>query len=72
MAILDYQITVYGIYIEIFMNKKCRLTRDNLQIEKNVLKCTLRYFTEWKYQRHMSLNDMGLTKAAREKFFIVD
>ena len=46
LAILEYQITVYGIYIERFMNKKWRLTRDNLQSEKNVLKCILRYFTE--------------------------
>ena len=54
------------------MNKKWRLTIDNLQSEKNVLKCTLRYFMEWKYQRRVLLNDMGLIKAATEKFFMVD
>ena len=49
MAILEYQIIVHGIYIETFMNKKWRLTRDNIHSKNTILKSTLAYFKEWKY-----------------------
>ena len=52
------------------MNKKWRLTRDNLESEKGVLKSALRYFTEWKHQRHMLLNVMGMTKGETDKLVI--
>ena len=38
IAVLEYQISVYGIYIERFMNKKWLLNKANIGTEKVILK----------------------------------
>ena len=62
IAILEYQISVYGIYIERFMNKKWMLNRDNILTEKAILKHAIRYFTEWKHQRVSVMRRYNMSK----------
>ena len=47
MALLQYQITIYGICIERFMNPKWRLTKDDISVEEETLEIICQYFDQW-------------------------
>ena len=72
ISILQYQIAVHGIYIERFINKKWRIDRGNILSEKEIVKCALRYFTGWKFQRVNVTTQIKMTRRDADTFFIAD
>ena len=72
IAILEYQLSVYGIYIERFMNKKWFLNKANIGTEKTILKHAIIYFTEWKHQRVTVMRRFNMCRKDTDRFFIAD
>ena len=72
IALLGYQISVYGIYIERFLNKKWYLNRSNIVAEKLILKEAITYFTEWKNERETVMTRYNMSIKETDKFFIAD
>ena len=72
IAIIQYQIAVHGIYIERLLNKKWRLTRDNILSEKEILKKSIRYFTEWRHQKIHVMSTMKMNRKDTDKFYMAD
>ena len=72
IALLEYLISVHGIYIERLMNKKWSLNKSNIEDEKAILKHAIRYFTEWKHQRVSVMTRFQMNRKDTDQFFIAD
>ena len=70
LALLHYQISVHGIYIERLMNPKWRLTGGNIYREESILNKIVSYFEIWFQQRgDMKIRD-ELNESEVDKYFI--
>ena len=45
--LLEYQVAVYGIYIERFMNANWKLTKSNIDEEEDTIKTIIQFFYKW-------------------------
>ena len=45
--LLEYQVAVYGIYIERYMNAEWKLTRENIDVEEQTVKSIMEFFYKW-------------------------
>ena len=50
VALLEYQIAVYGIFVEQLLNSRWRLTRSNVDSEKIILQTIYTFFSSWNIQ----------------------
>ena len=67
ISLLQYQIAIYGIYIERLMNPCWKLTKGNINKESNILEEIVSYFDVWMEQRSVvkvkeSLKDIDVDK----------
>ena len=46
-AILEYQVALYGLFVERLLNKKWNLSRENIVEESKLLESIIDYFTNW-------------------------
>lgn len=45
-ALLKYQVTIYGIYIERLLNHRWTLTKHNIKEEEKIMKSIMSFFYE--------------------------
>ena len=64
IACLEYSIHVSIIFIENFMNKNERITRENIHAKENLMRESLEYFSSWKRY----IMNMGVAKENEKKF----
>ena len=70
MALLQYQISVYGIYIERLMNPWWKLTSENIDTEEGILEEIVTYFDKWLEQRSVMKIRENLNNSEVDKYFI--
>ena len=52
--LLEYQVAVYGIYIERYMNPKWKLTKVNIEIKEKYIMNIMQFFYNWCYSEVQS------------------
>ena len=70
MALLQYQITIYKIYIERFMNPRWKLTKHNISAETNTFEIICQYFNKWMQYLNELKTDNNLADKVVGKYFI--
>ena len=69
-SLLQYQVTIFGIYIERLLNRQWKLTVHNMAYEESVLKSIVTFFYQWKNDVTLSNMKNGVRSKEGEKFFI--
>ena len=70
ISLLQYQISVNGIYIERLMNPRWRLTKDNIEIESKTFEEIGTYFDDWLKQQSIVKEKENMKESEVEKYFI--
>ena len=48
VALLEYQVVIHDIFLEVLMNRKVDLNKQNIKDFKNYMKGKLKYFQKWR------------------------
>ena len=70
--LLEYQVAVYGIYTERFMNAKWKLTRKNIDREEETVNSIMIFFYEWCYSEVTSKRGGDVPSKNLESRYIAD
>ena len=70
ISLLQYQIAIFGIYIERLMNARWKLTKENIKKESQILDEIGTYFDDWLEQRSIVKEKENIPDSKVEKYFI--
>ena len=70
--LLEYQVAVYGVYIERFMNPKWKLTNLNIDAEEIIVKTIMGFFYKWCDAEVLSRRGSNLSNRCLENRYIAE
>ena len=70
ISLLQYQIAIFGIYIQRLMNSRWKLTKENIEKESKILDEIGTYFDDWLEQRSIAKEKENIQDSKVEKYFI--
>ena len=69
-SLLKYQVAIHGIYIERLLNKRWKLTNENIDEEETIMKSILSFFYDWRMEILLSNAKYAVTSKEGERYFI--
>ena len=67
---LEFQVAVYGIFVERLLHARWKLTRDNVTSEEVLLKTQFGFFFCWKIQNMIDSKKLGCSRKDQTSFCI--
>ena len=70
IALLKYQVAIFGIFVERLLNKNWKLTAENIERESQTMTKIMEFFTEWKSEIADSNMEDKISNTVGEKITI--
>ena len=70
LALLKYQVAIFGIFVERLLNKNWKLTAQNIDREKSTMVLIMSFFNEWCLEVYGSNKKQNIENKVGEKHFI--
>ena len=70
LALLKYQVAIFGIFVERLLNKRWKLTSNNLQEEQQILYEIIGFFRNWNSANEETNKKNKVSKSIGEKICI--
>ena len=70
LALLKYQVAIFGIFVERLLNKNWKLTAENIDQEESTMVLIMSFFNEWSLEVYDSNKKQNIQNKIGEKHFI--
>ena len=69
-TLLEYQVAVYGIFVERLLNRFWSITKDNIEVESKVLSNIMQYFSKWMIETDIEDEEQNVGKRILDSYHI--
>ena len=69
-TLLEYQVAVYGIFVERLLNRFWSITKDNIEVESKVLSNIMQYFSRWMIETDIEDEEQNVGKRTLDSYHI--